>query len=460
MQNYDVSDPRFHARYLKLVEAIGKSGIPKMKEVVGLYVGYASDSNGDEGIGDDTKQHVKERLDAWANITDSVRGKVYMGGSSNYGLAKGFGIRRGFVEMYLYYIPSSSIGQKVDSNGYLYIDETNQIISKNLFHGEENEEYDEKWATVENDFRFGTTTESFPYRYFTANLRLLQMRCNEALFNNFSLMPEMSAWVGQELGRTIDEAPDVWSCLRESYVQNSGNITVKNFERWLFQRDTTGYTTKPAVKINQAIKMWMVQSGKYYDYVAREGQKIGFNIDKNWTGVKDSLAFKVSLLDHNAGTLNLKYFNGKELVTLTKPLLGDSLLKTYTFFVSDYKNGANIGGKFDFSLEAGTNTEKIVVSMVRVVNAKESSLTALKEIKNDTPKSISVYPNPVTNVLNIDHVQDATIRIYDMRGVLLYNENSSGRKTSIDVTKFQNSKILLLNVLSDKNSEFVKIIVE
>lgn len=376
MQNYDVRDPRFHARYLKLVEAIGKSGIPQMKEVVGLYVGYASKSLGDEGIGpyhytltgNDTVQHVIERLNAWANITVGVRDKVFMGGPSNYGMGLGFGIRRGFVEMYLYNIPNNDIGQLMDANNYLYVDETNPIISKNLFHGEENEEYDEKWATAANDFRFGTSTESFPYRFFTSNLRMLQMRCNEVLNYEQSLNPPMTAWVGQELGCTVDEAPDVWCFLRESYLKKP-LTPVKNFERWLFQRDALGYETTPAVKIEQAIKMWMVDPEKYYDYIAREGKKIGFKIDKNWQGVKQPLAFKVSLFDHNLGTLNLKYYNGKKTVTLSKSLKGDNLLKTYTFFVSDFKPGGKIGENFDFSLEAGTNTKSIVVSIVRVIQA-------------------------------------------------------------------------------------------
>jgi len=47
-----------------------------------------------------------------------------------------------------------------------------------------------------------------------------------------------------------------------------------------------------------------------------------------------------------------------------------------------------------------------------------------------------------------------------MRGALLYNAKTRGSKTSIDVTKFKNSKILLLNVLSDNKSEFIKVIVE
>lgn len=378
--NYEISHPEFHKRYLQFVDSLGKSGIPQMEEVSGLFLGYASSSYGDEGIGpfpesnagaNDTILHVRERIDAWANACKGVENKVIMGGISNYGLSKGFGIRRGFVEMYLYHIPSEHIGQMIDSKGYLYVDESNPIIAKNVYNGDENEEYEEKWASESRAYRFGKTTVSYPYRYFTSSIRLLQMRCNDLLVNDFAVLPEMLVWVGQELGRTIDEAPDVWCFLRESYLKTP-KLPVKNFERWLFQRDAPGYTTTPVVKIEQAIKMWMVDPEKYYDFIAREGKKIGFNIDKNWQGVKAPLVFKISIFDQNAGTLNLRYYNGKKLVTLSKPLKGDNLLKTYSFFVSNFKSGGNIGDKFDFTLEAGSNTKSIVVSFVRVVQAKSS----------------------------------------------------------------------------------------
>lgn len=51
MKPLDPAHPEFHKRYLKLVDAFGKSGIPQMEEVKGMFVGYASYSNGDEGVG-------------------------------------------------------------------------------------------------------------------------------------------------------------------------------------------------------------------------------------------------------------------------------------------------------------------------------------------------------------------------------------------------------------------------
>lgn len=378
--NYEVSHPEFHKRYLKFVNALGESGIPQMEEVKGLFLGYASPSNGDEGIGpygegnpeaNDTVQHVIERIDAWAEACKGVEYKVFMGGLSNYGFSKGFGIRRGFVEMYLYHIPDEHIGQKLDNDNYLYVDEASTVIAKNVFQGEENEEYEEKWAEGHANSRFGAL-ESFPYRYFTANLRLLQMRVNYLLNNEFALLPEMLSWVSLEMGRTIEDAPDAWCFLRESYIKQDGGRPVKNFERWLYQRDAPGYETEPAVKIEQAIQMWMVQSGKYYDYIARQGKKIGFDIDDNWNGLKDSIAIKISYIDNHQGELNLVYNDGQEQIKKPLTLLGDNSLKTATFFISKLKANS-LDQNFDFVIEAGENTENITISFVRVIHADQTS---------------------------------------------------------------------------------------
>jgi hypothetical protein len=375
--NYEISHPEFHKRYLLFIDALGKSGIPQMDEVSGLFLGYASPSFGDEGIGpfpetmagaNDTIKHVKERIDAWAKACKGVEYKVTMGGLSDYGLSKGFGIRRGFVEMYLYHIPDEHIGQKIDANGYLYVDESNPIIANNVYNGDENEEYEEKWATESRQFRFGKTTVSYPYRYFTSSIRLLQMRCNDLLVNEFALLPEMLAWVGVEMGKTIADAPDAWCFLRESYLKENGGRPVKNFERWVYQRDMQGYETTPAIKIEQAIHMWMVQPDKYYDFIAREGKRIGFDIEDKWTGLKDSVAIKVSYFDNYNGQLKLVYNNGTKQEQKTILLDGKGELKTATFFVSAIKPNS-MPHKYDFVLEAGKNTEKIVVSFVRVIRS-------------------------------------------------------------------------------------------
>jgi hypothetical protein len=390
--NFDPSHPEFHKHYLMLINELAKTDIPKM--VKAAYVGYASHSFGDEGIGpyeetesaaNDTVKHVRERLDAWENAFKGMESKVFMGAAIDYGFKKGFGTRRGFVEMYLYRIPNADMGQYIDNNGYLCVDETAPIIRYKCFNGEVNEEYEAAWATDGRDFRFGDTTNSFPYRYFTSTLRALQMRCTY-IHTTGHLVPQMLPFLSLELGRTVEDAPDVWTFLRTSYLkansyknndwksrpitatEQAEGIEAKNFERWLYQRDAPGYETQPAVKIQQAIKMWMVQDNKYYDTIARSGKKIGFDIDDRWIGNKDSVALKVTYFDNHPGELNLVYSNQQGQVQKTQPLTGDGKLKTVTFFLSRMKSNS-LEQNFDFALEAGKNTENIVVSFVRVIQA-------------------------------------------------------------------------------------------
>lgn len=374
--NYEPGHPEFHKRYIMFIRALGESGIPQMEEVKGLFLGYASPSNGDEGIGphpeheadaNDTIQHVRERIDTWAEACKGVEYKVFMGGLSNYGFSKGFGIRRGFVEMYLYHIPDNHIGQKLDENTYLVVDESNLLIANNLFHGEENEEYEELWATDRRDFRFGRTTESFPYRYFTSNLRVLQMRCNYLLNNEFALLPEMLSWVSLGLGRTREDAPDAWCFLRESYIKNDGARSVKNFERWIYQRDAPGYETTPVVKIEHPIQMWMVEPGRYYDYIARQGEKIGFDVDDNFLSSNEKFAVKISYIDNGKGNWSLVYQGKNRIEKRSVKCENTGKIKTATFFIDiEFKNKT-----IPFDLEIhGEDDFEPVISFLRVIKTE------------------------------------------------------------------------------------------
>ena len=89
-----------------------------------------------------------------------------------------------------------------------------------------NEEYEESWATQARGFRFGENTDSFAYRYFSSNLRLLQMRCSY-VHNKDTIVPELLPFVALQLGRTVEDAPDIWCFMRESYLRMHG--TVKNW---------------------------------------------------------------------------------------------------------------------------------------------------------------------------------------------------------------------------------------
>ena len=107
--NYDPADPFFHARYIALLGALKERGYCHNESLAMMYVGYASHDPGDEYIGPHPAgytgdpavdyPHVKERLDAWAQVCDGMsRSKMLMGGRSAYGSSLGFGTRNGFVE--------------------------------------------------------------------------------------------------------------------------------------------------------------------------------------------------------------------------------------------------------------------------------------------------------------------------------------------------------------------------
>ncbi len=369
--NFDIAHPEFHKRYLRLVGKLGESGIPRMDIVKGAYVGYASSSYGDEGIGPhgvdpDTVPHVVERLDAWAKAFTGVERKVYMGGVSQHGLKLGFGIRRGFVEMFLYHIPDGQIGQTVDKNGYLFVDESVDVLKRRLFHGEENEEYEERWATAEGGFRFGQSTDSFVYRYFIANLRVLQMQCNHVLMNAFSIYPEQMVWVGQSLGWTAEDAPDIWCALRESQVRHVG--PVKNVERWLYQRDVAGCETTPAVKIDHPIKMWMVPQDQSFDYIARKGRRMGFAVDDRWCGGGPvDVAVKVTYIDQGRGTVTV-HLHTRDGDAYRRITLGDSgKLKTATFLIDQAIFPAR---QLEHDLTITASDAEAVVAFVRIIRLR------------------------------------------------------------------------------------------
>jgi hypothetical protein len=366
--NYEISHPEFHKRYLLLIENLGKSGIPSLEELKGAFVGYASPSFGDEGIGPhgvdpDTVPHVIERLDAWGQAFKGVEQKVFMGGISQHGFKMGFGARRGFVEMYLYHIPDEVIGQTIDRQGYLFVDDSVELLKRRAFHGEENEEYDETWATEERGFRFGENTDSFSYRYFISNLRTLQMQCNHVLMNPFSIYPEQMVWVGQTLGRTVEDSPDIWCALRESYVRKVG--PVKNIERWLYQRDSEGFETTPVMKIDHPIKMWMVEPGHHFDHIARKGRQIGLAVDDRWCGGGPvDVALKATYFDQGLGTVDIVVPTSSGKFSKQIKLTGSDKLKTATFLI---KGAVFPAKKMDYDIVFRSTGAEAVLSFVRII---------------------------------------------------------------------------------------------
>lgn len=428
---FDPTNPNFHQLYLAVIDALGKSGLLANPDVVSAYVGWVSSSHGDEGIcpvnGDtgDTdplltttdEQIGKERLDHWAMAAAGKSKMILMGGESDYGFKLGFGRRGGFVEHYLYQIPLYSTGQNVDANHYLYVDETAPVIKDNLMNSDENEEYDESWVD-----RYGSTA-SYPFRFFSSSLRMLQMRCRKTLMP-IALLPDLHAYMGNEMGRTVQDTPDAWCWLRENTLTKIG--LVKNFERWLYQRDKVGYTTTPTMRIEHAIDEWMCPANAEFDWIARKGAKIGFELDAAfYTQGAHSVAIKLTYLDIPNGTLTLAYYDANQTQQQkTINTTGTNTVKTATFFVNAYFYSA--AGLFDFELQSSSDAStQVPVILVRVIK-NDADMAANKVGIADS--NVSIYPNPVTDKINVTSALKGEISIVDNLGHIHYTSTIEGKK--------------------------------
>jgi hypothetical protein len=288
----------------------------------------------------------------------------------------GMGQRNGFVEHYLLYAPNPGLGQELDANGYLVVNEKNPLIAENRASGDENEEY-------RNEVRFGPL-ETFPHRYHESMLRVLQMRRNFlwAEGGSWLVNPPLLHYVALELGQTARTAPDAWCYLRESYVRDRADksgkkvMPVKNFERWLFQRDAEGARTEPVEKVNIPEQMFDFPRTHLYEYTARkthmaDGQnQIRFGVDDTFlSGGPRRVAVKVTYLDCDNAEWALEYHTS-DTATATRPVTcaNTGKVRTVTFILNDaWFPGRDYAGE-DFQIRAKQGDA--VIRVVRVIKLK------------------------------------------------------------------------------------------
>ena len=256
------------------------------------------------------------------------------------GLQLGMGQRNGFVEHYMLHAPNPGLGQELDAGGYLVVNESCPLIAENLASGDENEEY-----TSGHVERFGPI-ETFPHRYHEATLRMLQMRRNFvwAEGGSWLINPPLLHYLALELGKTVHDAPDAWCYLRESVVKGGKQgRTVKNFERWLHQRDAEGARTEATEMVEVPPQMFDFDRKHLYDLTARrtqaaQGQSlIRFGVDEAFlAGGPHAVAVKITYLDRANAEWQLEYSAGDKR-TATRPVTcGDSgAARTVTFLLND-----------------------------------------------------------------------------------------------------------------------------
>lgn len=373
--NLDIFSDAYHKRYLKFVEAFGKSGIPQMKEVMFSYLNLASGSRGEEGEGlggskdvPIIQQRLKERLKAWADAYKGVEYKLTIvssrGPEVDYAYQLGMGQRNGFVDMVMQDANNPQVGQIVDQNGYMTVDESLPPIKENRAFSDENEEFNVGMIP-----RFGPW-ESFAHRYRESMLRVLQMRRSFLIIEQSMMNPPLTAYVSLELGRNVTNTPDIWCDLRESVISDNGKpLPVKNFERWLYQRDRDGYRTIATEKVFLSDSMKFYHPNYKYDYTARmtnqiSGNKaIGFAIDDRFlSGGPHKVAVKITYHDQGKNRWALVYNKGQATREVT--CWGCGLVRTVTFFLDDAMFNAT-GLDYDFEIKALEGDA--IIKFVRVI---------------------------------------------------------------------------------------------
>lgn len=396
LENADIYVEEFHQRYLDFVAALWSSGVLDRSEIGPIMIKERSATRGEEHDYPDpgSDDYVKwlERINAWVTAAGSNSWKLVYGGTEEPwmadAIALGTGTRSGFAEMYLLRVDNEGLGQSVDSNNYLCAEETAPVISENRMSGDDNEEY----VVGVHEGRFGPV-EYWPHRYHESMLRILQMRRNYLSRCAGDMNPELMSYVSLSLGKTMEQTPDVWCSLQENYANlnprgvPSDPIKIKNFERWLHQRDFVGYTPLAAEKVEWPLpsdtNALPYQIGHHpdhqYDYTARKTQLssgnsgIAFDVNDAWLpGGPHPVWIKVTYTDRGTGRLKLQYYND-DLGTYpvrTVDCTDSRNIKTVSWRIDDMyfsNKWAEWGKKMDFKLVA--EGEDVAINFVRIVRA-------------------------------------------------------------------------------------------
>ncbi|ANQ52570.2 T9SS type A sorting domain-containing protein [Flammeovirga sp. MY04] len=473
--NMDIMDEEYHSRYLRFIRALGNSGIPEMEELKLVNVCYRSASAGEEFTKynivpnhhvesqyseEVIAQRSKERLNVWSEaFGDHVNKLLYVGHDKDafvdHAGDMGIGTRSGFIEVYTNLMHAPELGIFINQDRYMEIDEENNFIKNNLPFGDENEEYD-------NEYRFGWK-ESFPYRYYIASFRMMQMRRNYVMHDDKTLNPTLTWYVGMGLSRNIHNSPDAWALLSEMYISpfsnknedgSSNEGEVKNIERWLYQRDKEGYETTPCMKVPVPKILWSLDKNKPYEYTARKGKKMGFDIDNRFfNGQEYESAIKVTYYDGVKGNLKLVYHTskGEQYVSITTT--GQDLVKTATFMVDIKTEISN--QPFDFEIHS---EEEVPIFFVRIIKLQETNND--DGITNKNSKEFSstckFYPNPFKNEVKIESQKNINVSVFDQNLKVIFTGNVSAYQPYIIDTSTWSNGLYYLKTSNGETFQIIK----
>ena len=424
---YDEYDDKYHDPYIKMIEALGRTGIFNDSRMINAYVHFGSSTRGEEGHGpaldSPNRPKYEERLAVWAAAAGADKHKLMTVSNEVKDLpvayALGIGQRNAFVENYVLHSYNPELGTRVDSEGYMEIDESHPLIKDGLASGDENEEY---FLTQFMEDRFGDFS-TFKHRYMESTLRVLQMRRTTLWCQNVQgfINPPIRQFAALSLAKDVESTADAWTYLRQTnlkpndgrtkYVQQTmaasavnadGSLPVKNFERWLYQRDGGDIKTIPTRKRGEGGLQRARDPRHEYDYTARRTDldnghtKIGFALDDRFISGRGEVALKVSYVDDGNNEWYLSYTNtAGETVRKEITNSGTDQMRTVTWILRDIDFRAT-GMDNDFYLVAERGD--LTASFIRVVKLAPGS--------SSSPPPSS--PSPSDELRGVDGPQAVT----------------------------------------------------
>jgi len=390
------------------VRAFGERGYPAREELGAMYIHGVSPSRGEEfwlepeqtallerdgGFSAIVMQEwIESRLDAHAEAFGAnthklawvgkltiwkYSGQDYEDAAWNvvqHAWDLGIGNRSSIVEKYHISLVEPALGQSLDDDGYLHTDESIPPLRDGLYFGDENEEYGDDWA-----WRYGDAADDWQ-RYRFAMLRTLQMQMR-VLWTRAQaedIDPELSTYARYSLGKTVTSTADAWAYLKESAVRSSLTPAraVKNFERWLQQRDVPGGMTVPVARFDRAFNAGGIsdnRDGAFYDFTARRTDAdsdqpfMYFDLDDRFTTSGD-IDIKVEIIDDTTATWRLEYVGagGNLVSTESYTGAGDGEVRTVTFTLDDARFAGELDHGMDFRIVCN-GPQDVTVRWVRVV---------------------------------------------------------------------------------------------